>query len=93
MGCPRSKSVTETKRSGPLSYLRPHGPMGGIRTRVSLLAGEVSVACAPGTPDAVPPEIKDGLRRDFSKEVAAGLRTGRCMKLWPQHNRGGWHGS
>lgn len=75
---PEIKAVILTKRSGPLSY-QPRR-LDGIRTRVSLLAGEVRIACAPGTPDAVPPEIKDGAAGLFQRSRRT-LRTGRCMKL------------
>jgi hypothetical protein len=62
------------------------GPVDGIWNRISLLAGEVRIACAPGTPAAVPPEINEGLRHS-AKEVAAGRRTGGTgMKLWNHCN-------
>lgn len=56
MGAPEIKAAAVTYALYPLSYHRV--AVTGIRTRNLVLQREVSAACAPGAPDASPPEIK-----------------------------------
>jgi len=51
----------------PIELRRPKPPA-GLEPATTPLTVEVTVACAPGTPDAVPPEIRVGCGVTFPKK-------------------------
>jgi hypothetical protein len=51
----------------PIELRKPEPPT-GLEPATTPLTVEVTVACAPGTPDAVPPEIRVGVRRVHPKK-------------------------